>query len=56
MEYLTIHPVNPQPRLVKKAVEILKQGGLAAYPTDSCYALGCILSAKSAQDRIRQLR
>jgi tRNA threonylcarbamoyl adenosine modification protein (Sua5/YciO/YrdC/YwlC family) len=56
MEYLVIHPVNPQPRFIKKAVEILKRGGLAAYPTDSCYALGCLLSAKGAQDRIRQLR
>ena len=40
-QYFTIHPVNPQPRLIRQAVEIMRDGGVIVYPTDSCYALGC---------------
>ncbi|HNI09474.1 MAG TPA: threonylcarbamoyl-AMP synthase, partial [Thiobacillaceae bacterium] len=38
--FLSIHPENPQPRLIKQAVEAIRKGGVMAYPTDSCYALG----------------
>lgn len=54
--YLEIHPVDPQPRLIDQAVHILREGGLIAYPTDSCYALGCALDAKDALERIRRIR
>ncbi|MGZ8251803.1 MAG: L-threonylcarbamoyladenylate synthase [Methylophilaceae bacterium] len=55
-QYFVIHPQNPQSRLVSQAVEILKNGGVVAYPTDSSYALGCILGNKDAQTRIRDIR
>ena len=55
-QYFTINAVNPQPRLIKHAVEILQGGGVIAYPTDSSYALGCMMGFKDAQDRIRQIR
>ncbi len=51
-----IHPESPQVRLVRGAVELLRKGGVIIYPTDSCYALGCILGDKSALDRMRQIR
>lgn len=54
--YLQIHPVDPQPRLVGQAVDILREGGLAAYPTDSGYALGCMLGNAEGKDRIATLR
>jgi len=55
-QYFVIHPQNPQARLVHQAVEILRDGGVIAYPTDSSYALGCILGNKEAQQRIRAIR
>jgi len=55
-QYFSIHPENPQPRLIKQAVEILRDGGVIAYPTDSCYALGCHVGDKAAQERIRAIR
>lgn len=55
-QYFVIHPQNPQARLVHQAVEILRAGGVVAYPTDSSYALGCILGNKEAQQRIRAIR
>jgi len=55
-QYFEMHPENPQPRLVRRAVEILRDGGLIAYPTDSCYALGCCLGNKEAVERIRRIR
>lgn len=55
-QYFSIHPENPQPRLIKQAVEILNQGGVVAYPTDSAYALGCHLGDKKAAERIKKLR
>ncbi|CAK0763888.1 putative RNA-binding protein YciO [Gammaproteobacteria bacterium] len=53
---LSIHPKNPQPRCIAQAVEIIRAGGVVAYPTDSSYALGCQIGNKEAQDRIRQIR
>lgn len=55
-QYCTIHPENPQPRLISQAVMILRSGGIIIYPTDSCYALGCMLDNKPALDRIARLR
>lgn len=55
-QFFSIHPENPQPRLVKQAVQILRDGGVIAYPTDSAYALGCCLENKQAIDRIRRIR
>jgi tRNA threonylcarbamoyl adenosine modification protein (Sua5/YciO/YrdC/YwlC family) len=55
-QYFVINAQNPQPRLIKQAVEILENGGIVAYPTDSSYALGCALGHKDAQDAIRRVR
>ena len=55
-QYFVINAENPQPRLIKHAVEILRDGGVIAYPTDSSYALGCMMGNKTAQDKIRQIR
>lgn len=55
-QYFVINAENPQTRLIKHAVEILREGGVIAYPTDSSYALGCMVGFKEAQDRIRQIR
>ena len=55
-QFFQIHAENPQARLVKQAVDVIRQGGVAVYPTDSSYALGCLIGNKSAIDRIRQLR
>lgn len=55
-QYFVIHAENPQARLIKHTVEILRDGGVIAYPTDSSYAFGCMLGNKEAQDRIRQIR
>ena len=55
-QYFSIHPENPQARLIKQAAEIVRGGGVIAYPTDSCYALGCHLGDKAAQERIRAIR
>lgn len=55
-QYFRIHPDDPQPRLMSRAVAILQRGGVIAYPTDSCYALGCHLGDKAAMERIRRIR
>jgi tRNA threonylcarbamoyl adenosine modification protein (Sua5/YciO/YrdC/YwlC family) len=55
-QFFQIHPENPQPRLVRRAVEILLEGGIIVYPTDSSYALGCQIGEKSAMERIRRIR
>lgn len=55
-QYFVVHPENPQARLVHQAVTILNNGGVIAYPTDSTYALGCILDNADAQKRIREIR
>jgi len=55
-QFFQIHPDNPQARLIARAVEIVRSGGVIAYPTDSAYALGCQLGDKSALERIRRIR
>ena len=55
-EYLELHPVDPQRRLIRRAAEVVRAGGLIAYPTDSCYALGWHLGDKQAQERVRRIR
>ncbi|MEH6649430.1 MAG: L-threonylcarbamoyladenylate synthase [Motiliproteus sp.] len=51
-----IHPENPQPRLIKQAVEIIRNGGVVVYPTDCAYALGCHIGDKNAIERIKTIR
>ncbi|MSQ20414.1 MAG: threonylcarbamoyl-AMP synthase [Betaproteobacteria bacterium] len=53
---LSIHPQNPQARLITRAVDILRSGGVIVYPTDSCYALGCLIGAGDALERLRKIR
>ena len=55
-EYLQLHPIDPQPRLIRQAAELLRGGGLIAYPTDSCYALGWHLGDSAALERVRRIR
>lgn len=55
-QFFVIHPVNPQVRLIRRAAAILRGAGVLVYPTDSCYALGCMLGAKAAMERIRRIR
>jgi tRNA threonylcarbamoyl adenosine modification protein (Sua5/YciO/YrdC/YwlC family) len=55
-QYFTVHPVNPQPRLIRQAAAILRDGGVIAYPTDSSYALGCELDNAAAARRLRDIR
>jgi tRNA threonylcarbamoyl adenosine modification protein (Sua5/YciO/YrdC/YwlC family) len=55
-QYFELHARNPQLRLIRQTVQILRRGGLIAYPTDSCYALGCHIGDKDALERLRRLR
>ncbi len=55
-QFFQIHPENPQQRLIRQAADIIRKGGVIAYPTDSAYALGCHLGDKAAVDRIRSIR
>jgi tRNA threonylcarbamoyl adenosine modification protein (Sua5/YciO/YrdC/YwlC family) len=55
-QYFVIHPTHPQPRLIARAAEIVRSGGVIAYPTDSCYALGAHVGDKSAMERMRRIR
>lgn len=55
-QFFHIHPDNPQPRLIRQAVQIVRDGGIIAYPTDSGYALGCHLGDKPALERMRKIR
>jgi tRNA threonylcarbamoyl adenosine modification protein (Sua5/YciO/YrdC/YwlC family) len=55
-QYFEIHPINPQPRLIQSAVRMLRAGAVIAYPTDSCYALGCHVGDKDALERVRRIR
>jgi len=55
-QYFSIHPTHPQKRLIRQAAEIVRRGGLIAYPTDSCYALGCHLGDARAVERLRRVR
>lgn len=54
--YFDVHPVDPQRRAIGQVVDVLKEGGLIAYPTDSCFALGCQLGNREGLDRIREIR
>jgi tRNA threonylcarbamoyl adenosine modification protein (Sua5/YciO/YrdC/YwlC family) len=54
--YFDVHPVDPQPRAIAQAVEIVRSGGLIAYPTDSCFALGCALGNQDGKDRMVRIR
>lgn len=55
-QYFAIHPENPQLRLIRRAADIIRAGGIIVYPTDSCYALGCHIGDKGAMERIRAIR
>ncbi|MBP8284910.1 MAG: Sua5/YciO/YrdC/YwlC family protein, partial [Chromatiaceae bacterium] len=55
-QFFDIHPDNPQPRLIRRAADILLEGGVIIYPTDSSYALGCQIGEKDAMERIRRIR
>ncbi|MGR4069836.1 L-threonylcarbamoyladenylate synthase [Halomonas sp. LR3S48] len=55
-QFFQIHPENPQKRLIDQAVQIVREGGVIAYPTDSGYALGCHLGDKKAIEKIKRLR
>ena len=55
-QFLQIHPESPQPRLIAQAVEVIRKGGVVAYPTDSGYALGCHLGDKKSVNKIRRIR
>jgi len=55
-QFFQIHPENPQDRLIRQAVDIIRKGGVIAYPTDSGYALGCHLGDKKAVERIKRIR
>ncbi|MEH0846376.1 L-threonylcarbamoyladenylate synthase [Micromonospora sp. CPCC 205711] len=54
--YLDVHPENPQPRTISRVVDLLRSDGLIAYPTDSCFALGCRMGNRDGLDRIREIR
>lgn len=55
-QFYQIHPDNPQTRLIRHAADIIREGGVVVYPTDSAYALGCHIGDKNALDRIRRIR
>ncbi|WP_078120217.1 L-threonylcarbamoyladenylate synthase [Thiosocius teredinicola] len=55
-QFFQIHPENPQARLIRHAADIVRDGGVVIYPTDSSYAIGCQIGDKTAMDRIRQIR
>ena len=55
-QYFSVHPENPQKRLITQAADIIRQGGVVAFPTDTAYALGCHIGDKDALDRIRRIR
>src|ERR1700689_2310966 len=55
-QYFELHSQNPQLRLIRRAAEIVRAGGLIAYPTDSCYALGCHIGDAAALERLRRIR
>ena len=55
-QLFAIHPTHPQARLVRRAADIVRGGGVVAYPTDSCYALGCLAAEARAVERLRRIR
>lgn len=56
MEYYELHPINPQLRFINKAVEVLKEGGVIIYPTDTVYGIGCDIFNRDALDRVYQIK
>jgi tRNA threonylcarbamoyl adenosine modification protein (Sua5/YciO/YrdC/YwlC family) len=56
LRYFEVHPVNPQMRLIAQVADIVREGGVIVYPTDSSYALACHIGDKSAVERIREIR
>jgi tRNA threonylcarbamoyl adenosine modification protein (Sua5/YciO/YrdC/YwlC family) len=54
--YFDVNPDNPQARSIRQVIDVVREGGLIAYPTDSCFALGCQLGNKDGLDRIREIR
>jgi tRNA threonylcarbamoyl adenosine modification protein (Sua5/YciO/YrdC/YwlC family) len=55
-QFFAVHPDNPQPRLIRQAARIVRDGGVIVYPTDSCYGLGCDIASKDAVERVRAIR
>ncbi len=55
-QFFAVHPTHPQPRLIAQTAAIIRAGGVIAYPTDSCYALGCQIGNKEAMQRLRNIR
>ncbi|MBF0163523.1 MAG: threonylcarbamoyl-AMP synthase [Magnetococcales bacterium] len=55
-QFINIHPKNPQPRLIAQAVEILREGGVIVYPTDTTYGLGCGISSRKGVERIMRIK
>jgi len=55
-QYFELHSQNPQLRLIRRAAEIVRNGGVIAYPTDSCYALGCHIGDAAVLERLRRIR
>jgi tRNA threonylcarbamoyl adenosine modification protein (Sua5/YciO/YrdC/YwlC family) len=56
MEYYELHPVNPELRFINKAINILKEGGVIIYPTDTVYGIGCDIFNKQALDRVKEIK
>jgi tRNA threonylcarbamoyl adenosine modification protein (Sua5/YciO/YrdC/YwlC family) len=54
--YVEVHPDNPQPRAIRQVVDVVRDGGLIAYPTDSCFAFGCQMGNRAGLQRIRDIR
>lgn len=55
-QYFSIHPLSPQPRLIRRSAEIIREGGVVVYPTDTAYALGCGLESREGLEQIRRIR
>ena len=55
-KYFQVHPDNPQPRSIRQVADLVRDGGVIAYPTDSCFALGCQLGNRDGVDRLRRIR
>ncbi|HMK38120.1 MAG TPA: Sua5/YciO/YrdC/YwlC family protein, partial [Bacteroidota bacterium] len=53
---IAIHPVNPEPRLIERAVEVLRTGGIVVYPTDTVYGIGCSIESKNAIEKIHLIK
>jgi tRNA threonylcarbamoyl adenosine modification protein (Sua5/YciO/YrdC/YwlC family) len=54
--YFEVHPDNPQTRAIRQVVDVVREGGLIVYPTDSCFALGCQMGNRAGLERIREIR